>query len=76
MKRPLPAADACGMTHRADSPARAPEMEETPSLPEPKKDPLALLAVDANELAKAIWSGKGTDISRLVTELLRDRPAA
>lgn len=43
---------------------------------EPKGDPLSMLAVDANELARAIWSGQGTDVSRLVTDLLRGRDAA
>lgn len=43
---------------------------------EPKHDPLGLLAVDANELARAIWSGQGTDVSRLVSDLLRGRDAA
>jgi len=76
MKRSAPAADAFGMLPHTANPTPAPEPAATPSLPEPKGDPLALLAVDANELAKAIWSGKGTDVSRLVTELLRDRPAA
>jgi hypothetical protein len=43
---------------------------------EAKLDPLSLLAVDANELARAIWSGQGSDVSRLVADLLKGRNAA
>lgn len=43
---------------------------------EPKPDPLAMLAIDANALRRAILSGLGTDVSALVSELLRERPAA
>lgn len=43
---------------------------------EAKLDPLSLLAVDANELARAIWSGQGSDVSRLVADLLKGRTAA
>lgn len=42
---------------------------------EPKPDALAALAVDANELARAVWSGRGLDVSRLVVDLLKDRAA-
>lgn len=52
----------------------APQVEESAS--EAKPDVLSNLAVDANELMRAIWSGQGTDLSRLVQDLLRDRPAA
>lgn len=44
--------------------------------PEPKPDPLAGLAVDANALKQAIWSGQGHDVSRLVSDLLKSRDAA
>jgi hypothetical protein len=47
-----------------------------PELPEIKADPLSLIAVDANALAGAIWSGQGTDVSKLISDLLRERPAA
>ncbi len=63
------------------------ETDELPQLPvtepahaatdtEPKPDSLASLAIDANELARAIWSGQGTDVSRLVADLLKGRDAA
>ena len=51
-------------------------VEGTGAAAEAKPDVLSLLAVDANALARAIWSGQGTDVSRLVQDLLRDRPAA
>ncbi len=44
--------------------------------PEPKPDSLASLAIDANALARAIWSGQGDDVSRLVADLLKGRDAA
>lgn len=43
---------------------------------ETKPDPLASLAIDANALARAIWSGRGDDVSRLVADLLKGRDAA
>lgn len=43
---------------------------------EVKPDPLSLMAVDANALAQAIWSGQGQDVSRLIADLLKDRHAA
>lgn len=43
---------------------------------EAKPDTLASLAVDANALARAIWSGRGDDVSRLVADLLKGRDAA
>ncbi|MCC5822753.1 MAG: hypothetical protein LAT64_14375 [Phycisphaerales bacterium] len=43
--------------------------------PEVKPDPLTMMAVDANELIRAIGEGRGEDVSRLVTELLRGRAA-
>jgi hypothetical protein len=44
--------------------------------PETKPDAWVLPAVDANALAHAIRSGRGHDVSRLVTDLLRSRDAA
>lgn len=49
---------------------------ETEAMQEPKADPLAGIAVDANALAGAIWSGQGTDVGKLVEDLLKSRPAA
>ncbi|MEM9372048.1 MAG: hypothetical protein AAGA55_00250 [Planctomycetota bacterium] len=45
-------------------------------LRETKPDPLAAIAVDANALAGAMASGRGDDLGRLITDLLRERPAA
>lgn len=48
--------------------------------PEPKParpaDPLAAMAIDANALAGAIWSGQGTDVSKLIEDMLRSNRAA
>ncbi|MFK7884893.1 MAG: hypothetical protein AB8F26_12005 [Phycisphaerales bacterium] len=49
---------------------------EASEISEPKADPLAAIAVDANALAGAMASGQGTDLSRLITDLLSGRPAA
>jgi hypothetical protein len=43
---------------------------------ETKPDTLESLAIDANALARAIWSGRGDDVSRLVADLLKGRDAA
>lgn len=43
---------------------------------EPKPDPLAGIAVDADRLAEAIRAGAGDDVSRLIADLLRAREAA
>lgn len=58
----------------ADTPNPEPLKFDAPE-PEVKPDPLAMLAVDANELIRAIGEGRGDDVSRLVTELLRSRAA-
>jgi len=52
------------------------EMPEPKAASEPQADPLNGIAVDANALAGAIWSGQGTDVGKLIEDLLRDRPAA
>ena len=62
-------------TEPADRPTQA-EAREPASMPEPKADPLAGIAVDANALAGAIWSGQGTDVSKLIEEMLRSDRAA
>lgn len=70
------------LTHTADqtnTPQPAVPGQNTPDVSaetEPKPDTLASLAVDANALARAIWSGRGDDVSRLVADLLKGRDAA
>lgn len=58
----------------AETPTPEPPKALVPE-PEVKPDPLAMMAVDANELVRAIGEGRGEDVSRLVTELLRSRAA-
>jgi hypothetical protein len=64
-----------------DLPSATPRVEPLPvgpaaEAPESQPDAWVLPAVDANALAHAIRSGRGHDVSRLVTDLLRSRDAA
>lgn len=87
---PAPRADAAAMAQDIHAPTgptttdpvagvirpAAPARSAESPAPEPKPDPLAGLAVDANALKQAIWSGRGDDVSRLVSDLLKSRDAA
>lgn len=74
MKQDLlnPAAPTLPATPDASTDTRTEAVSEA----EAKPDTLASLAVDANALARAIWSGRGDDVSRLVADLLKGRDAA
>ena len=67
---PIPA------TNATPTPPTAPASPEATAETEAKPDSLASFAVDANALARAIWSGRGDDVSRLVADLLHGRDAA
>ncbi len=71
--RPLPAPTASTTTAADDAAAAVPLAAATT---ETKPDTLESLAIDANALARAIWSGRGDDVSRLVADLLKGRDAA
>ena len=69
---PTATADAAPVSPAAVPPALALAAVTT----ETKPDTLESLAIDANALARAIWSGRGDDVSRLVADLLKGRDAA
>lgn len=69
---PNPAVPTLPVTPHASPDTRSEAVSEA----EAKPDTLASLAVDANALARAIWSGRGDDVSRLVADLLKGRDAA
>jgi hypothetical protein len=75
--QPIPAPLASTPTAPADAAPVTPTAIPLAAVTtETKPDTLESLAIDANALARAIWSGRGDDVSRLVADLLKGRDAA